>query len=137
MRRKVLQDIANTLCPMLVGWRMHDDLEVLSDLPSGSIEFDLIQSHAVHSQKGEVKLYITCELRTWMFRQFQENKIDKEKIKKAVVVANIDTDKIKTDKKRIVFFHWNVESTIETDEKTYKGYLKEEHKWHKRINTIS
>ena len=133
MRRKILQHIANTLCPMLVGWRMYEDLEILSDLPSGTIEFDLLQAEAIHSQQGKIRLQITNELQSWMLNQFKENKIEIEKIQKVSLLAYMDTDKIKTDKKSIVSFHWSVNSEIATDEKNYKGYLKEAHQWHKRL----
>lgn len=49
MARKVLQDVANTLCQMVVGWRMGDDLEKIADLPDGTIVFDVLLREARHS----------------------------------------------------------------------------------------
>ena len=37
MRRKVLQDIANTLCQMMVGWRMGDDAQRMARLPDRTL----------------------------------------------------------------------------------------------------
>jgi hypothetical protein len=45
MRRKLLQDVANSLCPLLVG-RLSDDLEVLSELPDGVLIFDVLGASA-------------------------------------------------------------------------------------------
>jgi hypothetical protein len=39
MKRKTLRDVANTLPDMLVGWRMVEDLDRLSDLPDGTLPY--------------------------------------------------------------------------------------------------
>ncbi|HEX5049999.1 MAG TPA: hypothetical protein VFX89_22995, partial [Gammaproteobacteria bacterium] len=66
MRRKVLQDVANTLCHMLVGWRMGGDLEVLSELPDGVLSFDVIGGSVTHNQSGALSLHVATELSAWL-----------------------------------------------------------------------
>ena len=56
MRRKILQHYANTVCHMFVGWRMGNDLETLSELPSGKIKVDLLNGSAIHDQVGNIDL---------------------------------------------------------------------------------
>ncbi len=56
MRRKKLQHYANTVCHMFVGWRMGNDLETLSELPSGKIKVDLLSGSAIHDQVGNIDL---------------------------------------------------------------------------------
>jgi len=54
MRRKRLQEFANNLCHMLVGWRMHDDLEKLADLGNGDLTIDLLSGRTQHTTTGEL-----------------------------------------------------------------------------------
>jgi hypothetical protein len=58
MRRKVLQDIANTLCQIAVGWRMGDDYERIAQLPDGTLVFDLVDGTVSHSSEGTQELWI-------------------------------------------------------------------------------
>ncbi len=133
MRRKVLQDIANTLCDMLVGWRMGDDLEVLSALPDGTLRFDVLNARVSHSVAGELKLQVADELAAWFEHRLKELKIDRAAVLGAELVADFATDRIKTNRKRIVSFDWKCYSRVTTDEKVYEGQLKEKHKWHSRL----
>lgn len=57
MRRKVLQDVANALCPMLVG-RISEDLEALSELPDGLLVFDVLAGSVTHDRNGPLSLRI-------------------------------------------------------------------------------
>ena len=118
---------------MFVGWRMGDDLETLSDLPSGKIDVDLLEGKAVHDKVGNIDLYVSKDLQSWLSKQMKDERIDIDHIELARLSVEMDTDKIATDKKRIVSFNWKCSSQIKTDEKTYSGNLVEEHKWHKRI----
>ena len=132
MRRKVLQDIANTLCHMLVGWRMSADLEALSELPDGVLSFDVLGGSVTHNQRGALKLYVAGELSAWLKQRLTSLNIPLSALQSATLCAEVKTDRIKTDKKRIVLFDWSCESAVATDEKTYVGRLVEAHQWHTR-----
>lgn len=132
MRRKVLQDVANTLCDMLVGWRMGADLEALSELPDGALSFDVLSGSVTHDQRGELDLYIARELSAWLKHRLESLSIPLGALTSATLRAEFKTDRIKTDKKRIVSFDWSCESSVATDEKTYVGRLVEAHQWHTR-----
>jgi hypothetical protein len=132
MRRKVLQDVANTLCQMLVGWRMSADLEALSELPDGVLSFDVLGGSVKHNQRGVLDLYIAGELSAWLKHRLASLNIPLSALQSATLRAEVKTDRIKTERKRIVSFDWSCECSVATDEKTYVGRLVEAHRWHTR-----
>ncbi len=60
----------------------------------------------------------------------KDAKIDIGHIESPLLSVEMDTDKIATNKKRIVSFYWKCKSQIKTDEITYSGNLVEKHQWH-------
>jgi hypothetical protein len=69
MRRKVLQDIANTLCQIVVGWRVGNDYERIAELPDGTLFFDVLAAKAAHSLVEIPELWITGELNAWFLNR--------------------------------------------------------------------
>ena len=132
MRRKVIQHYADVLCHMASGWRMGDDLEILADLPSGRIHFDIIEGCASHYSEGEVALCIAGEMKAWFRDRIAKDGIPMEAIQSAVLDVDMDSDRIKTDKKRVISFDWRCHSQIVTAEKTYEAELRDRHAWHSR-----
>ena len=130
MRRKVLQDVANALCPMLVG-RISDDLEVLSELPDGLLVFDLVVGSVVHDRAGLLSLRVVGELCGWLDNRLASLGIPAEALRAVSLRAEFRTDRVPTDKKRIVLFDWRCESSLTTDEKNYSSQF-EEQQWHTR-----
>ena len=124
MRRKILQDYANTLCPMLVGWRMGEDLEAIADFSDGELSINVLEGTAVHSQAGSIELGITKELQAWFLDRLKVSNIPPEEIKLATVKAGIKTDRLATIRKKIVSFDFTLQSAIETNERAYIGKLK-------------
>ena len=118
---------------MAIGWRMAQDLETLADLPDGNIEIDLLRGIAAHSTVGQIDLWIAKEMQAWLKNRLEADRIPKNQISEAHVCLCSNTDRIKTDKSRIVSFDWECHSLIATDEKTYESQLKLAHRWHKRI----
>jgi hypothetical protein len=137
MRRKVIQHYADMLCHMAIGWRMGDDLEILSELPDGTIHINLLTGVATHSVANEINLWIAGEMRAWLRNRFATDKIPEQQILRAEVCLSSKTDRISTDRKRIVSFDWHCSSLISTDEKTYEGQLNEGHTWHNRTQNTS
>ncbi len=135
MRRKILQDFANTLCQMLVGWRMVEDLEVLAALPDGTLRVNVLSGIATHSSQTPVELHIARELRAWLLHRFAEAAISPSDIDSAIVTASIRTDRIATNRKRIISFDFAAESAITTSEREYRGVLHEVHRWHTRMSS--
>ena len=133
MRRKIIQDLANTLCQMLVGWRMGEDFEVLAELPDGTVSINVLAGTASHDTGGAIQLHIAGELQAWLSHRLSVSRISAQAITAAEVTAKICTDRIATNRKRIVSFDFSVQSIISTDECIYTGQLHETHRWHSRL----
>ncbi len=132
MRRKVLQDYANTFCQMLVGWRMGEDLETLSELPDGELLVNALTGEATHSTYGPIKLWVAGEFQSWFNHRLEVSGIPSTEIQAASVTAKINTNRIATNRKKVVSFDFTIESRIETSDALYVGNLKEVHQWHQR-----
>ncbi|MBT3201724.1 MAG: hypothetical protein HN350_17620 [Phycisphaerales bacterium] len=134
MRRKRLNHYADAVCKMFMGWRMQDDLEILAELPNGRLTIDLLSCGAVHDSEGAVDLHIADEIQAWLEAECEKEAILFDQLDRAELVVDIDTSRVKTDKKRIVCFAFECKSVIETDEHQYFATAKETHKWYNRIN---
>lgn len=135
MKRKVFQHYADVLCHMAIGWRMGDDLELLSDLPSGTIHYNILEGRSAHDVHGEIDLRIASEMKAWLLERLSKDRIPVEAIQTATLEVGMNTDRIKTDKKRVVSFEWQCRSVIATAEKTYRGELTDRHVWHSRVRS--
>ena len=132
MRRKVLQDLANTLCQMVVGWRMVEDLERVAGLPDGTLSFDLLQKRVRHDSGGELKLWITGELAAWLQARLIAEAIDSSKLLSAELEVRFKVERRLTNRQRIVVFDFDCRSVLATDEREYRGTLVERHEWHRK-----
>ncbi len=113
---------------------MGEDLEVLADLPDGTLTVDVLSGSAVHSVNGPMSLHIAGELQAWLQHRLAESRIDRSEIERAVVMAAIRTDRKATDRKRVISFDFAVDSTIATAEREYRATLCEAHQWHSRVS---
>jgi hypothetical protein len=132
MKLKALREIANTLPEMLVGWRMLEDLDRLADLPDGVLRIDVLREAAVHSKAGPVELHVVLELSAWFRERLTALDIPVSQLTEVRVEADIRTDRIATDRKRIVSFDFDCHSRVATADRSYEAQRKETHKWHRR-----
>ncbi|MHC2068024.1 hypothetical protein ACYFX5_11160 [Bremerella sp. T1] len=130
MRRKILQDYANTLCQMFVSWRMAEDVKKLSRLPDGKLSLDVLAGTAHHDLVGAVELWIASELQAWFLERLAISNIPAEYIEVATVDVQLKSQHRHTPKAAIVTFDFIANSTIQTDETSYHGMLQEQHAWH-------
>ncbi|QNH18888.1 hypothetical protein HEP74_04064 [Xanthomonas sp. SS] len=133
MRRKVLQDIANTLCQMMVGWRMGDDYERMSELPDGTIYFDLLEKTATHNAGDSPTLWIAGELSAWLEHRLGVEKIDRSELVHAQLELRYETSRIRTNRKQVVSFDFECRSSLRTDVVEYRGSVVDRHAYHQRI----
>ena len=133
MRRKVLQDIANTLCQMFVGWRLGQDYEKLANLPDGTLQVNLLLGQTQHSSGIEPILWITGELAAWFRERLIVYSIPLSEIQRCSLAITYTTNRIKTDRKKIISFDFSCTSTIKTDEVEYNGVLVERHSYHQHV----
>ena len=130
---KVLQDIANTICQMVVGWRMGDDYERIAGLPDGRLSFDLLRGTVVHSSGISPELWVAGELSAWLAARLLAEGIPESEVRTALLDVSFRTDRIKTNRKKIVSFDFECRSVLETTAKKYEGKLVERHSYHQRI----
>ena len=121
MNRKVFQDFANTLPWMLVGERISNDLETLAELPDGTIYFDLLGCTANHLTAGAVPLRVTEELTAWLSSRLISLDIPKNALCEVILMLHFRTDRIPTERKRIISFNFDCESRVATLDRTYQG----------------
>ncbi|WP_444910576.1 hypothetical protein [Microbulbifer sp. TRSA005] len=135
MRRKRLNHYADIVCKMFFGWRMSNDLEMMSDLPDGTIFVNILSGEAHHSISGAVDLHIAKQIKSWYKYQSKKDSIDISQLESAILEVDIDTGKVATNKKKIVLFNMECRSTIKTNDKTYKAMIKDMKQWHTRVIT--
>lgn len=135
MRSKRLNHYVDVACKMFVGWRMGDDLEILSELPDGTITIDLLTGEATHSIEGPVQLHIAKEIQAWLQQQSKKENVDITKIEAGALDVDIDTGTIPTNKEKVVFFNFECRSFIKTNKATYQASLKNIGQWHTRLTT--
>ncbi len=118
---------------MFVGWRMADDLEILSELPDGTLNLDLLTGQVTHSIEGCLNLHIAKEIQTWLEEQGNKEGIDISQLLIASLEVRIDTSKVATNKKRVVMFTFFCKSLLKTNEVEYASELNDMSTWHNRV----
>lgn len=118
---------------MLVGWRMHEDLEKLAELPNGTLTIDLLRRTAVHDVAGGLQLHIVEELAAWLAEKLSIEKIPIGELSSVTLEAGIRSDRVATDKKRIVLFDFDRRCSISTIQRKYEGTVHQSHTWHQRV----
>jgi hypothetical protein len=133
MKLKVLQGIANNLTDKLCAWPIPEDLETLASVPDGDLTIDILASKASHSSVADINLGATEQLHRWLQAQLAASDIHAEDLEQALLIARIQTDRIATDRSRIVSFDFHVESLLKAGTRVFHGVPTERHVWHHRI----
>ena len=121
MKRKVLQSFTQNLSEMVVGYKLSiSDLEKISDLSDGTILMNLINKTASFGD-GVLSLEIVPVLRDWLSSQLSNEGLNLNDIKSCVVTVEFKTDRLPTDKSKIVAFDFYNRCILSTDEKEYVG----------------
>lgn len=129
MGHKVLRDHANVFCQMFVGWRMGDDLGVLSSLLDGQLVINALTGVCHHSMAGIIDLHICGEITEWFRDQLISHHIERESIESAVLLVNLRKLRPIPGRKNGVRFEWKCESEIRTNDRAYNGHLTETSDW--------
>jgi hypothetical protein len=114
---------------------MYEDLETLADLPNGTLTIDVLNGAASHSEAPELALYIAGELQAWLQHRMTELRIPLTSLDSATLIAEISTERIATNRKRVISFDFSCSCTLVSGDRSYLGLLNEKHVWHRRINT--
>ena len=132
MARKVLQDLANTLCQMVVGWRMGEDVEKIANLPDGKLMIDVLSGKAKHSSGVDPDLWVSGEMQSWFEARLKALNVPAAEIETATLEVAVRTDRIKTSRKTLVSFDFECRSYVVTAGKRYEGKLVDKHTYHNR-----
>ena len=130
MRRKILQDFANVFCQMYVGWRMQEDQSQLIELGEAQITINVLNGSALLEANTPIQLWVAKEISAWFLGRLKEVNIPSSGIlsAKLTVAQNLRLEETRT--KKIAHFEFDCRSEIVTDEKVYRGVLKDSHSWH-------
>lgn len=124
MKRKILQHFSDMLCHIFVGWRIGDDIAKIIQFPE-KIVFTIDVLRGESDAPSADKLHIVDELHAWFVINCEKHKIEVDKIKKAVLIAEIiQIHSLKKKRLRI-----NCSSFIQTDEKEYKSEIYNNESW--------
>lgn len=130
MRRKIIQDFANTLCQILVGWRSGEDINTIGSLGDGIIKINLLNETFTHNHKEVKGLKIVGELKYWLVDQLKKYNIKLNDLESVLITSNTTIKKEnKKNKATKIQLNWNIICSIKTNEKEYLGKLAETHQW--------
>lgn len=132
MRRKILQHFADVFCQMFVGWRMGEDVDVLSKIQHRQIYIDVLRGQASLSSEQSLNIWIAGEIQTWFASALKKHNIPIESIREAKSFVDINASTIERKRAIVRVFDFACQSAISTDEKTYESSLNESHTWHQQ-----
>lgn len=92
MRRGLLQDLANTACQMLVGWRLSDDIEWLVQQRRGDLVFDLLAGGTTLDGTAIEALHIGEEVRLWFMERLEEEAVPPGTVQSALLTCKFTAE---------------------------------------------
>ena|SRR5579864_2847105 len=115
MSKKILADVTNTI-PHMVRSRIDGgDLEILIPLPDGVLTIDLVSGIAQHANGDVVKLALVAHLVDWLKERLAKAGLDSVDLTKAELVISIRTDRVPTDRKKLVPFEFSSTANLAID----------------------
>jgi hypothetical protein len=125
MRRKVLLDIANTICQMLYSQRLATDRDLLVTLPAGTIQVDLLTGYAHHDTVGQPEVTFGHDFSRWLRIRCAAEDISIALLTTATLQISIDPKLAHSTGILGPFDRWSARCIIATDARTYTGELAE------------
>jgi hypothetical protein len=144
MRRKRLQNVADTMCQLFCGWRLMGSKPNLVKLGSGSLEIDAITGRCLFQGDAIGQLTIAEEIRAWLQQDLATNKIPIAALTDAILAVELSFSMVPWEQpKRETFYSdgkavrtelmnrcvLECASTVTTDEVVYRSKLREVQEW--------
>ncbi len=139
MRRKVIQNYADTICQMFCGWQLMNDFKQLDRLGSGLLTIDLRTGACVHDGKPTDQLSIARILQAWFFDRCARDAVPTDALTKVLLEAELtislsDTQRdtsMRFSDPRPPFVGCDIRcrSSVDTDEGTYRGEFTDFEEW--------
>jgi hypothetical protein len=111
--------------------RMYSDLEILAGQPDGVLTINLLKGTFEHSTATVAELKAARELSAWMVSRLNDFKIPTSSIDAAELNVEIWTNRIPTDRNRIVSFDLRIKSSLISEGRTFERTV-EKHVYHHR-----
>jgi hypothetical protein len=124
--------IARWLAHLAAGWRDWDDLEALARLPDGTVRVDIRAGTATHGTAGPVALRLAPALRDALEERLAAKGIPPAAVEAAVLDMRVDTGAIRTERRHIVHFDFDLEARVRAKGEDYPASRREDHVWHAR-----
>ncbi len=96
MRRGLLQDLANTACQMLVGWRLSEDLDWLVQQGRGDLDIDLLTGATTVNGTAVHALHIGEEVRLWLSERLEQEAVPTGTVRSALLTGRGRDDQVMT-----------------------------------------
>jgi hypothetical protein len=92
MRRGLLQDLANTACQMLVGWRLSEDIDWLLQQRRGDLAFDLLTGATMSDGAAVEALHVGEEVRLWFMERLEDEAVPPGTVQSAVLTCQVTAE---------------------------------------------
>ena len=122
MKIKVVRSIVNSLSQMCCSARINTTLELLSDLPDGTVEVDLQGASCRHSGIGDLKLPLVEDFRTWLVLGLEDAGLSLGLLQQAQLSLQYCTNRVPTDRTRILLFDLHARCQIKLQNRLIEGH---------------
>lgn len=134
MRRKVVQDYANKVCQIFVGWRLavHDrDIPRLIEVGDGHLRIDLLTGATLVDGRPELPpLGIAEELAAWLRDRCDRDRVDIGEVREAVLTVRFVAQERTTRRGTFVrHLQFDCHSRIDTGDRPYESALTTDEAW--------
>ncbi len=92
MRRGLLQDLANTACQMLVGWRLSEDIPWLIQQGRGDLDFHLLTGVTTLNGAAVEALHIGEEVRLWFMERLEDEAVPPGTVRSALLTCKFTAE---------------------------------------------
>lgn len=94
MRRKKLKNVANTVCQMFCGWRLHASKPMLVILGSGNLVIDVLSGRCQFNGHSITQLPIARELVEWVKQDLARSRIPAVVLTRAHVAVKLSFSQV-------------------------------------------
>jgi hypothetical protein len=133
MQRGLLQDLANTLCQMVPGAISPQDYEQLAARPDGEVLVNLRDRSAQHNCGQSLELEAVGRLSQWLSARLLAEQLSLTELTRAEIEIHYKTDRVRTNREKLVSFDVQSASTIEASGQKVSGIPASRHVYHERV----
>lgn len=132
VRRKILQDYANKVCEMFVGWRLAvsgDDIPRLIEAGSGVLDVNLLDASVLLDGTNVPAYGIVNEVAAWLRDRCEADRVPFHEIQEARVRVAFSASEVDRKGHRVRELHFQCRSQLVTDERVYEGVTDKHESW--------